>query len=70
MKKQEKGDHEGVRYISNINKGNIKLVKVLLDAGIQIKHVKNLPPMSFGVSDKEAAATIEKMHEGKKSRAC
>ena len=66
LEKQEKGDHEGVRYISNINKDNVELVKVLLDAGIEIRHVKNLPPMSFGVSDKEAAATIEKMHDGKK----
>jgi len=37
-----------------------------IDAGIEIRHVKNLPPMSFGVSDKETAATIEKMQGGKK----
>lgn len=66
LDKQKKGDHEGVRYISNINKDNVELVRLLCDAGIQIRHVNNLPPMSFGVSDKEAAATIEKMHGGKK----
>ena len=60
LEKQEKGDHEGVRYISNINKDNVELVKVLLDAGIQIRHVKNLPPMSFGVSDKEASSNNRK----------
>ncbi|MFL6412543.1 MAG: ATP-binding protein, partial [Nitrososphaeraceae archaeon] len=37
-----------------------------LNSEIQIKHVKNLPPMSFGVSDKELSATIEKMEGGKK----
>src|SRR5918999_237199 len=37
-----------------------------MDHGIQIKHVKNLPPMSFGISDKEIALTIEKMDGGKK----
>ena len=30
-----------------------------------MRHVKNLPPMSFGVSDKEIAPTIEKMEGGK-----
>jgi two-component system, OmpR family, sensor histidine kinase VicK len=64
--KQKKGEHEGIRYISNINKDNVALARILLDAGIQIRHVKNMPPMSFGVSDKEAAATIEKMEGGKK----
>ncbi len=39
--------------------------KEFLDASIQIKHVKNLPPMSFGVSDKEIAATIERMDGGR-----
>ena len=42
----------------------MNLVKILLKAGIEIRHLKNLPPMSFGVSDKEIAATIEKMEEG------
>ncbi|MFY9869235.1 MAG: hypothetical protein WAK17_05920 [Candidatus Nitrosopolaris sp.] len=28
--------------------------KLLLDAGILIRDVKNLPPMSFGVSDKDS----------------
>ena len=58
--------HKGIKYISNIDKDNLEVVKILLDAGIQVRHVKNLPPMSFGVSDKEIAATIEKMEGGKK----
>ncbi|PWU80449.1 MAG: hypothetical protein DLM72_12115 [Candidatus Nitrosopolaris wilkensis] len=64
LQKQKNGQHKGVRYISNIDKDNSRLAKILLDAGIQIRHVKNLPPMSFGVSDKEIAATIEKMDGG------
>ena len=36
-----------------------------MDAGIQIRHVKNLSPMSFVVSDREIAATIEKVESGK-----
>jgi two-component system, OmpR family, sensor histidine kinase VicK len=65
LEKQKKGEHKGVRYISNITQDNEKFVKAFLDAGIRIRHVKNLPPMSFGVSDKEIAATIEKMEGGK-----
>src|SRR5215467_6274930 len=65
LKKQKKGEHRGIRYVSNITQDNSKFVKVFLDAGIRIRHVKNLPPMSFGVSDKEIAATIEKMEGGR-----
>ena len=66
LDKQKNGEHKGIRYISNIDKDNIHLAKEYLQSGIQIKHVKNLPPMSFDVSDKEIAATIEKMEGGKR----
>src|SRR5215813_6478684 len=65
LEKQKKGEHKGLRYISNITQDNSKFVKVFLDAGIRIRHLKNLPPMSFGVSDKEIVATIEKMEGGR-----
>ena len=65
LEKQKKGEHKGIRYISNITQDNEKFVKAFLDAGIRIKHVKNLPPLSFGVSDKEIVATIEKMEGGR-----
>jgi two-component system sensor histidine kinase VicK len=64
LDKQKKGEHKGIRYISNIDKDNVNLAKILLNAGIEIRYLKNLPPMSFGVSDKEIAATIEKMEGG------
>ena len=65
MQKQKNGEHKGIRYISNIHEDNMKLAKIFLDAGILMRHVKNLPPMSFGVSDKEIADTIEKMEGGR-----
>lgn len=64
LDKQKKGQHKGIRYITNIDNDNLELAKLYLDSGIQIKHVKHLPPMSFGVSDKEMAVTIEKMEGG------
>ena len=64
LDKQKNGEHKGIRYISNIDKDNVNLAKILLNVGIEIRYLKNLPPMSFGVSDKEIAATIEKMEGG------
>jgi len=66
--KHRKGEGKGMRWIINIDKENLKLVKVFLKVGIQIRHVKNMPPMNFGVSDKEMAGTIEKMEGGKMSQ--
>ncbi len=64
LDKQKKGEHKGIRYIIDIDKGNVNLAKILLEAGVEIRYLKNLPPMSFGVSEKEIAATIEKMEGG------
>jgi signal transduction histidine kinase len=66
LDKQGRGEHKGVRYITNIDNDNLHISKKYLDYGIQIRHMKNLPPMSFGVSDKEIAVTIEKMEGGKR----
>ena len=44
--RHQKGEGEGMRWIININKENINLV--YLQAGIQIRHVTNMPPMNFG----------------------
>ena len=51
VEKYKKGEGEGMRWIINIDKDNLDLVKVFLKSGIQIRHIKNMPPMNFGVSD-------------------
>ncbi|HEX2231533.1 MAG TPA: HAMP domain-containing sensor histidine kinase, partial [Nitrososphaeraceae archaeon] len=66
LDKQRRGEHQGIRYVTNIDKSNFHLSKLYLESGIHIRHIKNLPPMSFGVSDKEIAVTIEKMEGGKR----
>ena len=66
LDKQKKGEHKGIRYVTIIDNDNINLVKAYLNSGIQMRHVRNLPPMSFGISDKMIAATIEKMEGGRK----
>ena len=66
LDRQKRGEHKGIRYITNIDNDNLYITKLYLEHGIQIRHIKNLPPMSFGVSDREIAVTIEKMEGGRR----
>jgi signal transduction histidine kinase len=63
--KHRKGESEGLRWIISIDKETIPLVKTFIKAGIRVRHIRNMLPMSFGVSDKEVSITIEKMEGGK-----
>jgi hypothetical protein len=48
-----------------VEEESVEILKKFLNLGMQIKHVKNLPPMIFAVGDKEVNTTIEKMEGGK-----
>ena len=61
-------EDSGLRWITNIDRASLNLVKKFSQAGINIRHIKNMPPLSFGVSDKEVALTIEKMEGGNVSQ--
>ena len=63
-KEKEDKEFDGLRWIININRDSIKLVKIFLETGFQIRHVKNMLPINFGVSDKELALRIEKTEGG------
>lgn len=60
-----RGKNKGIRWITIINKDNEELAKQLLNEGIQLRHTKNLTPLSFSISNKEFQATAEKMEAGK-----
>jgi two-component system, OmpR family, sensor histidine kinase VicK len=62
---QKKGEHKGIKGITIIDESNKNLARILVDAGIQIKHVRNLPPIGFTLSDKQIAVTIEKREAGR-----
>jgi signal transduction histidine kinase len=64
MEKSRRGDHDGIRIVTSINKNNVELIGAFLKTGVQIRHVKNLPPIDFSVSDKEMLATIQKADYG------
>ena len=71
MLKYRKGQHQGIRWITSIkDKDSIDLVRMFLNIGVQIRHVKNMPPIDFAVSDKVMMATIEKMEGGEMARVC
>ena len=65
LNKHKTGEGNGIKWIINIEKESVELVKIFLDLGMQIRHVKNLPSMNFVVGDKEVDVTIEKMEGGK-----
>jgi two-component system, OmpR family, sensor histidine kinase VicK len=67
VEKQKKGgEGNGVKWLTHIddNKNNIDLVRAFLNAGIQIRHIKNLPSMNFSVDSNRIQATIERMDTG------
>ncbi|MGA8082324.1 MAG: ATP-binding protein, partial [Candidatus Nitrosopolaris sp.] len=65
LDRYRKGEHKGIRFITTINKDNERLATLLLNEGVQIRHAKNLTPLSFSISNKEFMATAEKMEGGK-----
>ena len=66
LDKYKRGESkEGIKWICNIQQESIELVKIFLNMGMQICHVKNLTPINFALGDREINATIEKMEGGK-----
>jgi two-component system, OmpR family, sensor histidine kinase VicK len=60
-----KKESKGVRWITSIEKDSIDLIKVFLDSGMQVRHIKNLTHMDFAVNNKNFNATVDKMEGGK-----
>jgi signal transduction histidine kinase len=65
MMRCRNGAHNGIRLVTSvIDKGGADLCRKFLDIGVQVRHVKNIPPIDFAVSDKEMIATIQKIESG------
>jgi two-component system, OmpR family, sensor histidine kinase VicK len=62
---EKEGEFNRLRWITNVDKESMRLVKLFLEAGFQIRHIRNMLPINFGVSDKEVAIRIEKSQGGK-----
>ncbi|MDQ4073607.1 MAG: ATP-binding protein [Thermoproteota archaeon] len=57
---------DGIRWVTHIddNTDQINLIRKFLRVGVQIKHVNNLPPLHFILSESQFLATIERMEGG------
>jgi two-component system sensor histidine kinase VicK len=62
------GKHAGIRWVTKVENNEdsrfLEVIKSFLQLGMQIKHVHIIPPMSFGVSEKEMGVTVENMRGG------
>jgi hypothetical protein len=47
-----RAEGKGIRWITSIDGGSIDLVKLFLNAGVRIRHLKNLTPMNFAVDSR------------------
>ena len=67
LAKEAKGEHLGIRYVTNIDRYNSKLAEHNFgDWYTNTTYQKFTANEASGVSDKEIAATIEKMEDGKR----
>ncbi len=61
-------EHAGIRWVTKIEDNEdsrlLEVIKTFMQLGMQIRHVTTIPPMSFGVSEKEMSVTVENMRSG------
>jgi hypothetical protein len=64
---RERKEPYGIKWLTHIgdDEKDIELVKVFLNTGIQLKHIKNLPSINFLVDTNSIQSTIERMDDGK-----
>jgi sugar-specific transcriptional regulator TrmB len=65
LRNRKEGKHKGIRWVTQVTKENLDLVKVFVNEGIEIRHVRNMPPLNFGIYDNALHATIESMEGGR-----
>ncbi len=58
MNKYRNGEHKGIRWVTTVDNNNLYLIKEFLNIGVKIRHVKNMPPIDFAVSDREMVTFV------------
>ncbi len=61
-KHREGGGKDVIRWITTIDKNNEDLVKAFLNVGVQIRHLRNLPPMNFAVNSNTDRTEYSNLH--------
>jgi signal transduction histidine kinase len=64
MERARRRAHEGVRWVTKIDRDSIEIVRRFLDLGVSIRHVERAPTESFGFSDKEVGVTVSRLEGG------
>ena len=65
MAKQKNKEHKGIRLVTSIlDKDDVDMVYKFLNIGVNVRHIKNIPPIGFAISEKEMIATIQKTESG------
>ncbi|MEW5841593.1 MAG: HAMP domain-containing sensor histidine kinase [Thermoproteota archaeon] len=55
------GRHGGIRYALFIDREAVDVVKEFLEIGVQVRHIGNMPPNYFAVTDKMYASIVERV---------
>jgi hypothetical protein len=61
MYQKGRAQHKGIRMTIFIDKGNLEVARAFLNIGVEVRHVENLPPNDFIVSDKQVLVASEDM---------
>jgi signal transduction histidine kinase len=61
QQKSVNGEHKGIRFVTKVEKHSANMIKRFLDVGVLVRHVDNLPPIDFAVSDKEIVAKVHRV---------
>jgi two-component system, OmpR family, sensor histidine kinase VicK len=59
--KQKKGQHSGTKYIGDLNRHTANAATKFINAGVNLRHLKVPPQMSFSISDKQVITTIDEI---------
>lgn len=55
------GEHKGIRIVTRVDKHGASMIKRFLEAGVQVRHVDNLPPVVIAVFDEGIVAKVHKV---------
>jgi signal transduction histidine kinase len=65
MIKRKNKEHDGIRIVTSIlDKDDADIVSEFVNIGVNVRHIKNIPPIEFAVSEKEMIATMLKTEVG------
>jgi signal transduction histidine kinase len=64
LERYKQRKHKGIRWITSLNnKRDVESIKSYIEKGIEVRHIKDLLPNSFSLSDKAFLFTLGKIEE-------